>query len=229
LAAIVAVTVAAELLVMLALGQVAGWSKPLRLALLDAVVLALIIAPPTYFLILIPLRREFEMRLDAERRAATAARLAVTDPLTEALNRRGIKARLLEAMAQADRYQRPLSVAMLDLDGFKQINDRYGHTAGDEALCQVVAAVRRTLRTPDWLGRYGGDEFLLVLPETTLPAARALSTRIREVLSGTDLVADGRRLHLSASIGEVEFERGEALEALLERVDRALLEVKRGA
>lgn len=227
MAAIVAVTVAAELLVMLALGQVAGWSKPLRLALLDAVVLAILIAPPAYFLILTPLRHEFEKRLQAESRAATAARLAVTDPLTGALNRRGIKARLLEAMAQADRYQRPLSVAMLDLDGLKQINDRYGHAAGDEALCKLVAVVRDSLRQPDWLGRYGGDEFVLVLPETTLPAAGALSTRIRQMLSNTALVVDERCLHLSVGIGEVEFERGEELEALLGRVDRALYEGKR--
>ncbi len=89
--------------------------------------------------------------------------------------------------------------------------------------------VRGILRSPDWLGRYGGDEFLLVLPETTLPAARALSARIRQVLAGTDLVVDDQRLRLSASIGEVEFERGEALESLLERADQALLEAKRSA
>lgn len=222
-------TVAAELLVMLVLGRSLGWSGPLRLALLDAVVLALVIAPPIYFLILTPLRREFEKRLEAERRAAAAARLAVTDSLTEALNRRGIKARLLEAMAQAERYQRPLSVAMLDLDGFKQINDRHGHTAGDQALHQVVSVVRSILRSPDWLGRYGGDEFLLVLPETTLSAARGLSARIRQVLAGTDLVVDDRRLRLSTSIGEVEFEHHEPLESLLGRADHALLEAKRSA
>ena len=186
--AIVAVTVAAELLVMLFLGQVAGWSRPLRFALLDAVLLALVIAPPVYFMVRARLRHEFDRRFDAERRAAIAAQLAITDPLTEALNRRGIEARLLEAMAQADRYERPLAVAMLDLDGFKQVNDEHGHTAGDEALRQVVRVVRGALRTPDRLGRYGGDEFLIVLPETTLPAAKGLSARIRQVLTATEYI-----------------------------------------
>ncbi len=229
MAAVVAVTVAAEFILMAGLGQFLGWSGTLRLALVNALLLALLIAPPIYFLILRPLRLEYEMRVEAERRAAEAGRLAVTDALTGALNRRGIKARLLEAMAQAERYRRPLAVAMIDLDGLKGINDRWGHAAGDRALAELVAVVRAGLRSPDRLGRYGGDEFLLVLPETPLPAARTLTRRIEDVLRRTEVDLEDGRLRLSAGIGTVEFEPGETMDTLLERADRALYAAKGAA
>ncbi len=224
--AIVMVTFAAELVLMLALGRLADGAGPPHIALLDAALLSLFIAPPVYLLVLRPLRKEYERRLEAERRAASAGRLAMTDSLTGVLNRRGIKAGLLEAMAQADRYGRPLSVAMLDLDGFKLVNDAHGHSAGDEVLRKVVALVHEGLRGPDRLGRFGGDEFLLVLPETPLDAARKLTDRITALLRRTDFEVDHGRLHLSASIGATEFERAETLEALLARVDRELYRAK---
>ncbi len=224
--AIVGVVFAAELVVMAGLQYWLGEVWHLHLALLDAALLAFLIAPPVYLLVLRPLRREYERRIEAQRQAALADRLAMTDPLTGVLNRRGIKAGLLEAMAQADRYRRPLSVAMLDVDGFKAINDRHGHSVGDEALRAIVRLVRRSLRGPDRLGRYGGDEFLLLLPETRLPDARRLVDRISGLLRNTTLDIHGQSVELGASLGVREFERGESLESLLERVDRELYRAK---
>ncbi len=224
--AIVLVVFIIELVVMAALTYWLGEVWRLRLALLDAAFLALLIAPPVYFLVLRPLRGEYERRLEAQRKAQLSNRLAMTDPLTGVLNRRAIKAALLEAMAHAERYRRPLSLAMLDLDQFKQVNDHYGHSTGDEALRLFVRVVQRRLRAPDRLGRFGGDEFLILLPETRLPDARVLTTRISELLDDSEFDVLGRSLRLAASIAEVEFEPGESLESILERVDRALYRVK---
>ena len=224
--AIVAVAFVSELAVAFVVGRWQGVPGPGRLAVLHAVVLALTIAPPVYFLVLRPLRREGERRIAAETRARRAGRLALTDPLTEVLNRRGIKASLLEAMAQAERYGRPLSVAMLDLDGFKQVNDLYGHACGDDVLRRAVQIVREQLRKPDRLGRYGGDEFLIVLPETASEAATAMSRRIGAAMRESAFEVNGEPVLLSACFGEVEFLPGESMGALLERVDIGLYVAK---
>lgn len=224
--AIVVVVFVVELAVMAVLTYLQGEAWPFRFALLDAALLAVLVAPPVYLLVLRPLRREYERRLEAQRRAQLSNQLAMTDPLTGVLNRRAIKAALLEAMAQADRYHRPLSLAMLDLDGFKKVNDVHGHTAGDEALRLVVQVVQKRLRAPDRLGRFGGDEFLILLPETRLPDAHKLTSRVSDLLRESLFDVHGLSLRLTASIGEVEFEPGESLESLLERVDRALYRAK---
>jgi diguanylate cyclase (GGDEF)-like protein len=224
--AIVAVAFVSELVVTFVLGRWLGVAGSTQLALFGAIALALTIAPPVYFLVLRPLRKEGERRLAAERHARYADRLALTDSLTEVMNRRGIKSALLQTMAQADRYERPLSVVMMDLDGFKSVNDLYGHSVGDDVLQRASRVVGGQLRTTDRLGRFGGDEFLIVLPETRLAAARALSERIADALRTSRFEVRGRQLHLSASFGQVEFGRGESLQALLERVDRALYAAK---
>ena len=224
--AIVAVAFVSELVVAFVVGHWLAVSWPGRLAMLHAVGLALTIAPPVYFLVLRPLRREGERRLAAERRAREADCLALTDPLTGVLNRRGIQASLLEALAQAERYERPLSVAMLDLDGFKRVNDLYGHSAGDEVLRSAARVIRDQLRRPDRIGRFGGDEFLIVLPETGLAAARAMSARINAALRDRIFTARGEPLAVSTSCGEAEFRPGERLAVLLERVDARLYAAK---
>jgi diguanylate cyclase (GGDEF)-like protein len=224
--AIVAVAFVSDILVLIVIGRWLTAEELGRLAVIHAFALALTIAPAVYFLVLRPLRREGERRVAAEQRARRADRLALTDPLTEVLNRRGIKAGLLEAMAQAERYGRPLSVAMLDLDGFKRVNDLHGHAVGDDVLRRAAHAVREQLRGPDRFGRFGGDEFLIALPETGITAARAMSERIAAALAATPFALPGGALALSASFGLVEFRHEESLQALLERVDADLYAAK---
>ncbi len=139
-----ATVVAAERAIMgVMITQLGHVTRAASLVLLDAALLALITAAPIYFLIRRPLMREHERRRKAEREAEEAGRLAITDSLTQVLNRRGIKIGLLQAMAQSERYQHPLSVAMLDIDRFKQVNDTYGHQAGDRVLQRVARLLDR--------------------------------------------------------------------------------------
>lgn len=224
--AIVAVAFVSELVVAFVVSRWLGVAWPGRLAMLHAVGLALTIAPPVYFLVLRPLRREGERRIAAERLAREADRRALTDPLTGLLNRRGIEASLLGAIAHAERYGRPLAVVMLDLDGFKRVNDVHGHVAGDEILRAAARVIRDQLRSPDRIGRFGGDEFLIVLPETGIAAARNLGERIGAALRGADFAVRGEPLALSASCGLVEFRCDESLASVLERVDVSLYEAK---
>lgn len=217
---------AAELVIMLVMARLGLVPKSVSTALWDAALLSLISTPPIHFLIRHPLRREYEMRRKAERRAEEAGRLAVTDSLTQVLNRRGIKITLLQAIAQSERYHRPVSLALLDIDRFKEVNDTYGHQAGDRVLEQVARLLAETLRAPDNLGRYGGEEFLLVLPETGLDATHVIAERIRKRVREADFEVDGGTVKLTVSIGATQFQSGEPLTELFARVDRALYEAK---
>lgn len=107
---------------------------------------------------------------------------AAEDPLTGALNRRGILAALEVALGTHARHQQPLSIFMMDLDRFKAINDHFGHAAGDRALIWVTAEMREMLRDHDRLGRYGGDEFLAILPDTSKEQARSIAQRMTEAI-----------------------------------------------
>ncbi|HEX8856402.1 MAG TPA: GGDEF domain-containing protein [Thermoleophilaceae bacterium] len=114
---------------------------------------------------------------------AELGRVSRTDPLTEALNRRGFEERLDAALAEAHRERTPLALLLLDLDNFKLVNDTRGHAAGDELLCWVVATVRATLRPVDALGRLGGDEFAVVLPGANRAEALEVAERVERTLA----------------------------------------------
>lgn len=113
-------------------------------------------------------------------RISLLERDAATDALTGAFNRRYMDRRLSEELASARRYGKPLSILMLDIDHFKQINDRYGHLAGDQVLAGLARAVAGELRETDILTRYGGEEFLVMAPHTPLPGATNLAERVRK-------------------------------------------------
>lgn len=154
--------------------------------------------------------------------------LATTDELTGALNRR----RLFEVGEQlrehAVRYSRPFALAMLDLDKFKNINDTWGHAVGDQALRLVCDVIRKELRSTDSLGRYGGEELVVLFSETTLEEAQLATERIRSAIGRATLWHDEKRVPLSISGGVVSWRDGELLEELVKRADDALYQAKAG-
>lgn len=163
-------------------------------------------------------------RLVAER-TAELERLATTDALTGTLNRRRLFEVATAELSRAARYQHAVCLAMLDLDHFKSINDRFGHAVGDEALRAVADVVRAQLRTVDVLGRYGGEELVVVLPETARDAAAVALERIRAAVATIRLSAPEARVYVSG--GLVEVQGGESLDEALRRADAALYEAKR--
>ncbi|KLI98737.1 diguanylate cyclase [Luteimonas sp. FCS-9] len=159
-----------------------------------------------------------ELRRDRDR----ASRLAMVDGLTGLSSRSAIEQRLTHEIALAGKRGTALSVAFIDLDRFKAINDRHGHALGDECLRIVAARARNRLRERDALGRYGGDELLAVLPGADLAQAGATAQEIRIAVHDHPLSTGELTLPLSLSIGVAEFVAGESMAALLARADAAL-------
>jgi diguanylate cyclase (GGDEF)-like protein len=156
-------------------------------------------------------------------------RLAQTDPLTGLFNRRHFWAHGTAEIARISRYVRPLSVLSLDLDHFKQVNDRYGHAAGDEALRWLAKVLLSSLRQSDLVARLGGEEFAVLLPETLLENAVHLAERIREALAATPVIAGDKTFFITASIGVSNTTDAKTtLDALLVRADAALYQAKEG-
>jgi diguanylate cyclase (GGDEF)-like protein len=148
--------------------------------------------------------------------------LAVTDPLTGLGNYRRLVEALDAEVKRTGRTGRPFAVLLLDLDQLKKINDRYGHLIGSQALCRLADVLRVHCRAIDTAARYGGDEFALILPETTAAAARLVASRIR-----SRLATDSLQPLLSASIGVAVYPQdGETIEALLCTADRELYGMK---
>jgi diguanylate cyclase len=148
------------------------------------------------------------------------------DPLTGALNRRGMDQNLLRELARAQRNKTPLALAMLDLDHFKRINDQYGHAVGDEALMHFAALTRAVLRKSDAFVRYGGEEFILILPETDPRGARLVLARLQEMVARSPLRHQDKTITLSFSAGLAQFRTDENGHALLRRADEALYGAK---
>jgi diguanylate cyclase (GGDEF)-like protein len=117
-------------------------------------------------------------------------------------------------------------VALLDIDRFKDVNDTYGHQVGDRVLESLTRLLAETLRAPDSLGRYGGEEFLIVMPETDLDATNVIAERIRKKVRETDFEVGEARIKMTVSIGATKFQGGEDLAELFARVDRALYDAK---
>jgi diguanylate cyclase (GGDEF)-like protein len=167
--------------------------------------------------------------LENARLYAEVRQLAASDPLTGLAHHRQIHDRLDQELARAARFDRPLAVAMLDLDDFKRYNDAYGHQVGDDLLRAVAQALRDEARATDILGRYGGDEFLLVLPETTRQGAEALLARIRRRLAAwrpADNLLDGP-MRASAGVAVFPDDATDA-RALVAIADAGLYAEKRG-
>ena len=170
---------------------------------------------------------EANQHLEAEvkKRTAQLQKMATTDELTELLNRREI-IRLLELeIARAERQGSALSIMMLDLDHFKAVNDRHGHQAGDRALIRAAESFKQLLRKTDFIGRIGGEEFLVILPDTDINNAFELAERVRQALQ--QHTTDNPSVPAcTASIGVAQCRSGDNLYSLIQRADETLYQAK---
>lgn len=150
------------------------------------------------------------------------------DDLTGLANRRGLDEVLLREVARSNRYGRPMSIVMIDLDRFKELNDRYGHLAGDHVLQQAAAVIRRSVRTQDIVARYGGEELAVLMPETPMEQAALVAERLRASLAGATFLWRDQELRVTASFGVVGTPSMPVQEPaeLLRLADRALYRAK---
>lgn len=153
-------------------------------------------------------------------------RLATTDALTGLWNRRAFLDRLGSDIARSLRYGRPMTLAMVDLDHFKRINDRYGHAVGDDVLVAFADVCRTALRDADVVGRLGGEEFAVLLPETAIRRATATAERLREAVAALSVPAGDEQVHPTASIGLAQLGPGDDASRLMARADHALYAAK---
>jgi diguanylate cyclase len=160
-----------------------------------------------------------------EETARTMRRLANTDALTALANRRQAEEHLVRELRRAERYGRVFSVLMMDIDHFKDLNDRFGHPAGDEILVDLARRIERTVRAADTVARWGGEEFILLAPETGLDDGRRLAEMIRTHIDGEVLA---ERYHVTLSIGVASYRPGDSLQSVVARADAALYLAKRG-
>jgi diguanylate cyclase (GGDEF)-like protein len=154
--------------------------------------------------------------------------LAIRDELTGSHNRRHLLELIERERERSTRSARPFCLCLLDVDFFKRINDSYGHSAGDVVLRTFAHAVQRQVRATDAFGRYGGEEFLLMLPETTQDEAVTLVERIRADIEALEFGHIAASLALTVSIGVAQFRQGEAIGRTIARADEALYRAKSG-
>ncbi|KAF1687366.1 GGDEF domain-containing protein [Pseudoxanthomonas broegbernensis] len=163
---------------------------------------------------------------ELEAQLRDVSELIATDPLTGALNRRGFEELYEREVARAEREARPLALAVLDLDAFRKLNADHGHAGGDAALRHVVEVIREGLRASDAVFRYGGEEFVLLLPGSGLDEATATVHRLQRELAARPLRHEGRRICVAFSAGVAVRQLGEERDHLVRRADRAMYEAK---
>jgi diguanylate cyclase (GGDEF)-like protein len=207
-----------------ALGQE---QSPTAILLTGGVLLAVLGSLPIYWFVSGSVRREFSRRLAIEAaNSADLSQLVITDTLTRVMNRRGITVALLDSMAQAERYNTALTVAMADIDLFRKVNDERGRDIGDAVLRGVAASLQEALRMPDKVGRFGTEEFLILLPHTPLAQGRKIADRIRSAVGKKPQQHDGAKIDVTVSLGVTQFRKGEDLQQLLTRAENALAAAK---
>ncbi len=165
------------------------------------------------------------VRLHEELQHASAS--ARHDPLTDVLNRRGLNEALAREIASVRRKGEMLSLSLLDVDNFKQLNDRLGHASGDEALIHLVQVVHHYMRPVDTLARYGGEEFVILMPDTNLDEGIAAMKRLQRELTRNFFLAGNERVLITFSAGVAELTADESGEDVISRADRAMYVAKR--
>ena len=156
-----------------------------------------------------------------------AREVAQIDALTFLFNRRMIVRELQDEVLRAERYNNTLSISIIDVDKFKLVNDTYGHPAGDEVLKQVACQLRDHIRHPDTVGRYGGEEFLILLPNSNAIAATKQAIRLGKEIREMVVTIKEHKLKVTVSIGIAQFKAGvDTWDTLLNRADNAMYEAK---
>jgi diguanylate cyclase (GGDEF)-like protein len=155
-----------------------------------------------------------------------ALQSALIDSLTGAGNRIAMNTDLHREKEVAKRYDQPLSIAMLDIDHFKQINDQYGHAAGDLVLQEIVQRLAKNSRCADKIYRYGGEEFMVLFTKTPLLGANIITERLRRLIDEKPFHHKEQRIHVTASFGLITLNSNDDLHSLLERADAALYQAK---
>ncbi|MDP9127985.1 MAG: GGDEF domain-containing protein, partial [Pseudomonadota bacterium] len=166
----------------------------------------------------ISLRKDMEAKLFSQ---------ATTDELTDISNRRHFFSLAERELGRAQRFGRPLSILMIDIDHFKKINDTHGHAVGDEVLKAFVQRALESLRQSDIIGRLGGEEFAVVMPETARAAAEAAAERLRVHVAERPLIAEREAIITTVSIGVATFmTEDKSIDRFLDRADQALYRAK---
>ena len=158
---------------------------------------------------------------------SSASLQARNDPLTDTLNRKGLDEAILREMATAQRTGQPLSICMIDLDNFKKLNDGLGHEYGDMALVHFADVARSCMRPSDSLSRYGGEEFVILMPDSTMPQGVDVITRLQRALTKAFFLEGEKKRLITFSAGVVQFEKDESGTDAIKRADRAMYLAKR--
>ena len=170
----------------------------------------------------------YEQRVkQLEKELTTLSSLVQKDPLTHALNRRGLEETFRVETARSLRYGTPLSIAVVDLDNFKRLNDTLGHLAGDRALVHLLTVMQSALRGTDAITRIGGEEFAILFSSTAAAEATASTRRLQSELAGRPFEHEGCRQVLTFSAGVTAWAPGDSLEAVLRRADDLMYRAKR--
>lgn len=169
------------------------------------------------------LRRQIEQK---DARIQELERLADTDPLLPVANRRAFVRELDRTMSYTERYNVPASLLFFDMNRLKEINDTFGHAAGDQALLHMVELLRRNVRASDVIGRLGGDELAVILTHADEQQARQKAESLARIIAETPLVLDGQPVTVSASVGVCTFRPGQTPEEMLQQADAAMYRQK---
>jgi len=161
-----------------------------------------------------------------ERRAGELERLAYHDPLTGVANRRYVEFKINQALEEMEQLGRAYGLLMLDLDCFKAVNDTYGHAAGDSALATVCRTVTHNLRPSDTIGRWGGDEFIIIAADVNAKSLQAFAERCRTLIAESTVRTDKDTFPVTVSIGATLLQPGDSAESAVSRADRAMYERK---
>ena len=172
--------------------------------------------------------RERSLINERDRMIERLKKLSLRDPLTELYNSRHFYAELDDEILRSDRYLHPLSIIFIDIDNFKGINDTYGHMIGDQALLLIAQKMQTSLRAQDTAYRFAGDEFTIILPETTAENARFVADRIKAEMEKQNLVIHDKEIaKITLSMGIAEYQRNEKKEQFVHRADVTMYEAKK--